>query len=327
MGARKAECSPRSVRRSCEHTFVKAKTIARLEARRLRVELGWSLARIARELDVAKSSVSVWIRDAPHRSAMPALMTRADTLSVRRLPVWRSGRVRRCGRCGHDLPRECFNRFGTGRQWWCRRCFAAYFRERGELHRIQSRAAKQARRRRIAAFVLLYLRTHPCVDCGKADPVVLDFDHVGEKTAGIAELVTATATLDAIESEITRCDVVCANCHRRRTARRAGWRRLSCTGRPYASTALERNFDHLHAILARTPCVDCGERDPVVLEFDHVGPKRANVTRLAWSGSSLATLDAEIARCAVRCANCHRRTTAQRGGHFRFRALTSPRPP
>jgi hypothetical protein len=50
----------------------------------------------------------------------------------------------------------------------------------------------------------------------------------------------------------------------------------------------------------------------VVLEFDHVGPKGATVTQLARDGASLARLRKEIARCEVRCVNCHRRVTAAR---------------
>jgi hypothetical protein len=104
-------------------------------------------------------------------------------------------------------------------------------------------------------------------------------------------------------------------------------RRIRATRRRFANASVARNFTHLDAILRRSGCVDCGERDPIVLEFDHVGPKRANVTTLAWFGCSLETIDDEIAECEVRCANCHRRVTAERGGHFRFRALSSSVPP
>jgi hypothetical protein len=129
----------RDVRSRCEHLFVRRKNEEQREARRLR-ELGWSLGRIARELGVAKSSVSVWVRgaDAP---APRALGEPLRNLPSRKLPVWTSREVRRCGRCGHDLPRECFNRLRGGRQWWCRSCFAAYFRARGDLHRRQSLTA------------------------------------------------------------------------------------------------------------------------------------------------------------------------------------------
>jgi hypothetical protein len=226
-------------------------------------------------------------------------------------------------------PLELFNRLGDGHQWYCRTCFAAYFRARGDVHRDQSKAAKRARIRSLQAHVLEYLRGHPCVDCGESDPVVLEFDHVGDKIANICALVSDGAPLKTVDAEIARCEVVCANCHRRRTGQRAGWRRVDPDNpsRPYATRSIARNFAHLHAVLARGACVDCGERDSVVLEFDHLRDKRDAVTRLAWHGCSLATIDAEIDKCQIRCANCHRRATASRAGHFRFRVLSSPMPP
>jgi hypothetical protein len=254
----------------------------------------------------------------------------ADALPTRRLRVWKSGKVRRCGRCGHDLPLECFNRLGDGVQWWCRSCFAAYFRARGDVHRRQSKAARLARQRAMRAHVLDYLLRHPCVDCGECDPVVLEFDHVGAKSADVSGLLSKAATKEAIDAEIARCEVVCANCHRRRTARRAGWRRATVgeiSARPYLNRHVARNVAHLLGILLHSACVDCGVRDPVVLEFDHIGRKRAAVTRLAWHGCSIATIDAEIRECEIRCATCHRRKTAMRAGHFRFRVLSSPSPP
>jgi hypothetical protein len=63
--------------------------------------------------------------------------------------------------------------------------------------------------------------------------------------------------------------------------------------------------------LKREGCVDCGESDPVVLDFDHVfGKKTAKVTGLLGSGQG--RLINEAAKCEVRCANCHRRATHAR---------------
>ncbi|KJL46451.1 hypothetical protein RS84_03085 [Microbacterium hydrocarbonoxydans] len=76
--------------------------------------------------------------------------------------------------------------------------------------------------------MLAYLRDHPCADCGEPDPVVLDFDHRPgvRKRFEIARAVNAsTRAWSTILREIAKCDVVCANCHRRRTARRAGHRK------------------------------------------------------------------------------------------------------
>jgi hypothetical protein len=64
--------------------------------------------------------------------------------------------------------------------------------------------------------------------------------------------------------------------------------------------------------LAEHPCVDCGECDPVVLDCDHIDRtrKRSSVSFLARSGYPWSTVLAEIEKCHVRCANCHRRRTA-----------------
>lgn len=78
------------------------------------------------------------------------------------------------------------------------------------------------------------------------------------------------------------------------------------------------------AYLSTHPCVDCGESDILVLEFDHTGDliKEANVSRLIGGSSSLQRLQEEVAKCEVRCANCHRRKTIERlGGTYRTKFL------
>ena len=67
--------------------------------------------------------------------------------------------------------------------------------------------------------------------------------------------------------------------------------------------------------MRKNGCVDCGESDPVVLEFDHVvGEKLYNVANIVGTCLSLKTVKEELAKCAVRCANCHRRKTAKEQG-------------
>ena len=72
----------------------------------------------------------------------------------------------------------------------------------------------------------------------------------------------------------------------------------------------KRNRDYIEAYLLAHPCVDCGETDPVVLEFDHVrGAKKREVTAMGWRRCAIKTIQAEIDKCEVRCANCHKRAT------------------
>jgi hypothetical protein len=234
-----------------------------------------------------------------------------------------------CGRCRQTLPEAAFNRAGEGRQHWCRECFRSYFQQRGELHLRQVKASRERRKKPLRAFVLSHLQANPCTDCRESDIRVLEFDHVGVKGAEVAQLVYSGVPLQRLKTEVGRCEVVCRNCHRRRTAMRAGWRRLVGETVPRTLRSRQRrNLDWMYARLAASRCVDCGINDPLILEFDHVGEKRANVCVLAWGEYSLRTLEREIAQCQVRCCNCHRRRTAEADGWFRATGgLLSQMPP
>jgi hypothetical protein len=259
-------------------------------------------------------------------------------------------------------------------------------------------------RAKIRALILEYLASHPCVDCGEADPLLLDFDHRlrTEKRDAVSRLALS-GSWGAVVREIQKCDVRCANCHRRRTAEQLRWRkdpqrgtldvstisklgpvltRPSATGRPvieqlsiwsvgkdrlcYAcrerkpahafafrnrKTGERHGYcrgcqaryrrDHyrrnkatyvtraqaqmrqrrevqvrlLHDYLRTHPCVDCGEAEVALLEFDHVdgSPKETEVSNMLGR-RSWAKLLAEIGKCDVRCANCHRKRTAKQFG-------------
>jgi len=65
------------------------------------------------------------------------------------------------------------------------------------------------------------------------------------------------------------------------------------------------------------PCVDCGNDDPRVLEFDHLEDKDKAVTQGIEDGWSKSRLLEEIDKCEVRCANCHRIKTQQRQNSWR----------
>ena len=65
-----------------------------------------------------------------------------------------------------------------------------------------------------------------CFDCGASfpdHPEVYDFDHArGTKEHNVSHLFT-TSSWTKIATELKKCDLVCSNCHRIRTAARAGW--------------------------------------------------------------------------------------------------------
>lgn len=58
-------------------------------------------------------------------------------------------------------------------------------------------------------------------------------------------------------------------------------------------------------------CIVCGEKDPVVLEFDHLSDKKIEVTKLVHKGCSWYSILQEIKKCQILCANCHRKKTSK----------------
>ena len=79
----------------------------------------------------------------------------------------------------------------------------------------------------------------------------------------------------------------------------------------------ERARRFVAGYLSTHPCVDCGERGPVILEFDHVKGKNIAIARLVADGATLNRIQSEIELCEVRCRNCHARKTARERGFFR----------
>lgn len=78
----------------------------------------------------------------------------------------------------------------------------------------------KSRRVRNMKFIINYLKTNYCVDCGNDNFMCLDFDHRDKETklSIIADLARCSS-LERIQNEIDKCDVRCANCHRIRTAK------------------------------------------------------------------------------------------------------------
>jgi hypothetical protein len=67
-------------------------------------------------------------------------------------------------------------------------------------------------------YIREYLKTHCCIDCKETDPIVLEFDHIrGEKLCDIAAIKWSRHSVKKLEEEIAKCEIRCANCHRRRT--------------------------------------------------------------------------------------------------------------
>ena len=90
--------------------------------------------------------------------------------------------------------------------------------------KCQGKAASQRMYRRRYKerrdYIIGYKAEHGCADCEEDDPIVLQFDHVtGEKSFTIAHVISMYGMYpdSILKQEIEKCEVVCANCHTRRT--------------------------------------------------------------------------------------------------------------
>jgi hypothetical protein len=125
---------------------------------------------------------------------------------------------------------EAYNvrrRASDGRQPRCRDCCKAWYVANRVPHQIRVAARRRRVRAEYRALLGAYLVAHPCVVCGENDLRVLDFDHRpgSDKIESVAVMVMTQMPWHRVLAEIDKCDVRCANCHRRITAERGNhWR-------------------------------------------------------------------------------------------------------
>jgi hypothetical protein len=151
-------------------------------------------------------------------------------------------------RCGNAKPVERFQfRSATAqiRHHVCAECFNAYRREHYRLYReeyVRRNVASQRQRRREWLLRLWqYVSKHRCVDCAEADPLVLQFDHrdPATKRATLRFMSQRAYAWQTVEAEIDKCDIRCANCHRRRTAAQFNWPKLTLIAGALANEDVE----------------------------------------------------------------------------------------
>lgn len=124
--------------------------------------------------------------------------------------------MRSCTKCFLQKPIEDFpwkyKALGK-RHTVCKVCYAKrtndWYYDNREHHLETVNNYTQSHRDRAREYVYQYLSTHPCEGAGpegcpyhETDPTVLEFHHVGEKTAEIAALVGRGYALEKIQAEI-----------------------------------------------------------------------------------------------------------------------------
>lgn len=130
--------------------------------------------------------------------------------------------TKKCATCKQHQPLAAFNKRQAARdglQSRCRDCCRRWYEANRERHYAKVRQQKAARLLVHRRLLAQHFAENPCVDCGETDIRCLEFDHIdpSKKRSGIGVLVQSGMPWSTILTEIEKCEVRCANCHRRRT--------------------------------------------------------------------------------------------------------------
>ena len=138
--------------------------------------------------------------------------------------------MKKCSNCLKIKPLEDFQKRAStkdGRTNLCKPCKREY--DNSYYKNIPGRKSQITENRKeslrqVNKYIISYLKNNPCIDCGEGDIVVLEFDHRGDKRNNVSNI--RRNGLKSVIDEISKCDVRCANCHRRKTARENGSYRM-----------------------------------------------------------------------------------------------------
>lgn len=91
--------------------------------------------------------------------------------------------------------------------------------------------------------------------------------------------------------------------------------------RKYKNNLRDQNRERVIRFLMAHPCVECGEDDPIVLDFHHVRDKVEDISGMVAKSLTWTKIRAEIEKCVVYCCCCHRRLHANAENTWRVRVL------
>lgn len=133
--------------------------------------------------------------------------------------------------------------------------------------------------------------TYSCKQCGNSNPHHLEFVYRDIKSKDprircMYETIMRSWSIDRISAEMTKCDVYCGNCRKKRIAK----------------------YTEIIHQAKSTGCTKCQEKEICCIELYHTDPSTKSFT-IGGSTPTDCTLEEliqEIAKCIPLCINCHR---------------------
>jgi hypothetical protein len=137
--------------------------------------------------------------------------------------------MKKCGKCKFEYTEQNFYKDShrkDGLSWDCKKCSSKkhkWYASNSDVpkecarrwranNKLKTLEHKKQLYQKVKLFQQTYLKRNPC-DCGMADLECLDYHHVDQKT--LEKRIPAIHTFNKSIEEMTKCIVVCANCHRK----------------------------------------------------------------------------------------------------------------
>ena len=127
-----------------------------------------------------------------------------------------------CTKCQCNLPLDNFSWKNKGkgtRSSECRKCHSvvrkAYYLKNKDTEIQNAKASKRNRLPVIAEKYKVLKKSLCCSRCGQTHPATLQFHHTdsSEKEYSVSKMVRGGWSIEGILKEISKCEVLCANCH------------------------------------------------------------------------------------------------------------------
>ena len=132
---------------------------------------------------------------------------------------------RKCSICN----RTRLVKFFKGRQKTCDKCLPT----KRKLNNEYKKKWHNTRGITTKEYIFNVLSKSSCNSCGETDVLVLEFDHLRNKLFNIGQAhMSKKITIAKLKKEIAKCQVLCSNCHTRKTAQEQNtWRYQKATGK------------------------------------------------------------------------------------------------
>lgn len=125
--------------------------------------------------------------------------------------------MKTCTKCKIEKPLTefAFHKKRNHSHSWCKTCQSEHNKKTyREQPKRRQRLKEQTREYQLQAqqYIIDYLKQNPC-SCGQTNILTLQFDHLCDKEFEIGIAVMRGYSLNRIKTEISKCKVLCANCH------------------------------------------------------------------------------------------------------------------